>query len=335
MKVDCVIVLGPSGEFYPLVGEQTQKFSLPFLNTPLLNLSINYLSPHASKFLIFCLKKYEKDVCSLVTEYEVPIEIITTESYEGMSHILLTAKSKIASPFFVMCKGDIYGLEPLNPILESFMGVNADMYLSLNRNVEEGSLMCLDSSNYLKMYNSEDFPFIKNEKLILTTNFALKDFYIIKTSVLNVIPPNLYSFKSNIIPYLIRLNKRIKAIENMIFQIRNINDYLLQLELKNNLTDMKNTSSCNILDASCNIGECAVVEDSIIGENCLVGYKSIVKRSIIMDNSTVEPYCIIESCVIGNNGYIKSKSELKNCKVGGYYTFECPIKASFNIFGKE
>lgn len=336
MKVDCIIVLGPSGELHPLVSERAQKFSLPFLNIPLLNLSINYLTPHASRIFVFCLEKHESAVREMIKVCEVSIDVITTGSYEGMAHILSVARSRLQSSHFIMCKGDIYGLEPLRPLLESFVDLDADVYVSIDECLEDGSLMCLDSCNYLRMYGTEEFPFIKNERLNLTTRFSLKDFYIIKTTVLEELhsmPENFYSFKSNIIPHLIRLNKRIKVSENMILQIRSTKDYASQLDLKNSLAGPR-CRAYNLIDSSCTIKGGALVEDSIIGEECLVGQGCRIRRSILMNNVEVGPNSTIDSCIVSSGTIIRSCSEIKHCKVGEAYA-EHPTTPSFDVLSKE
>lgn len=338
MKVDCIIVLGPSGELYPLVSEKTQKFALPFLNIPLLNLSVNYLSPHASRIFVFCLEKHASAVRKIVVDPGVPVEVITTSSYEGMSHVLAIARTKLRSSHFIMCKGDIYGLEPLRPLLESFVGLDADMYVSISKELGEGSLMCLDSCNYLRMYRTEDFPFVRNERMVLTTKFTLKDFYIIKTAVLADLqdaPGNLYSFKGNIIPYLISLNKRIKASENMVLQIRNMDDYMSQLDFKNSLVEIPRSPPYNLIDSDCSIKGGALVEDSIIGEKCLVGQGCRIRRSILMSNVEIGPNSVVDSCIVSSDSIIRDSSEIKHCKVGEAYVFDHPVTASFNVFSKE
>lgn len=312
MKVNCAIILGPFHEPNNFLGIDSLKFTLPFLNTPLLNISINYLIPHASKIFILCLSNHSDIVRKHIISYKIPIEIITTDKFEGMSYIFSVLSSKLESQYFILCKGDIYGLEPLKPLLESFLSYNADMYLSLSKTQEEGDLLCLDSMNYLRMYNVDECPFIKNEKMFLTTNYYIKDFYIIKTSIIKNIPEIFKQFKKDIIPYFIKINKKIKSMEDNIFQIKSEKQYMLQLSFKNTMIDISNGSKYNMIDSNCNIGEDVCIEDSIIGENCLLGYKSIIKHSIIMDNCIIEPYSVIESCIIGRNSRIKSKSKLKD-----------------------
>lgn len=338
MKMDCIIVLGPPGELHPLVSEETQKFALPFLNTPLLNLSINYLSPHTSRILVFCLEKHAGAVREMVKECGVPIDVITTGSYEGMGHVLSVARQRLQSSHFIMCKGDIYGLEPLRPLLESFVSLDADMYASVDGGSGEGPLMCLDSCSYLRMYNTEEFPFVRNEKLVLTTRFSLKDFYIVKTAVLaelHDLPNSFYSFKSNIIPHFISLNKRIKVSENMVFQVRSMRDYMSQLDFKNSLAESLRPRTYNLIDSSCSIESSALVEDSILGEGCLVGQGCRIKRSILMSNVEIEPNSSIDSCIVSSGCTIRRCSEIRHCRVREAYVLEHPAAASFSVSRKK
>lgn len=335
MKLDCVIVLGPSGEFYPLINSVTQKFKLPFLNTPLLNLTINYLYPNASKIFIFCLKKYLKIVLELTKDYKIPIFIQTTDSYEGMSHILSVAKKLITTSHFILCKGDIYGLESLSEIIDGFINLDADVYAPLSRTSDDGSLICLDALNYLKMYDQEEIPFIKGEKIVLTTEFIFKDFFILKKSIIENLPENFYSFKSNVLQHFIKLKLKIKCMENKIFQIRNMNDYLTQLDFKNKLIGIGKTFSYNLIEESCIIEDKTTIEDSIIGADCIIGHGSIIKRSIIMNGVIIEAYSFIDSSIISSKSHIKGKSRLVNCKIGEEYIFNCPIEAEYDVFSHE
>lgn len=335
MKLDCVIVLGPSGEFYPLINSHTQKFKLPFLNTPLLNLSINYLSSNSSKIFIFCLSKHSKTVLKLTKNYEIPIFVQTTESYEGMSHILSVSKRLVTTSHFILCKGDVYGIEPLNEIIDGFISLKADVYASLCKAPEEGPLMCFDEYNYLKMYDTEEIPFIKGEKLILTTEYNFRDFYILKKSVIENLPNNFFSFKSNILQHFLGLKLNIKCMENRIFQISNINDYLTQLDFKNSLIDIERNLSYNLIDGTCNIYDNTIIEDSIIGPNCVIGHGSTIKRSIIMNDVVIEANSIIDTSIISSKCIIGNKCCLINCKLGEEYVINSGITAENDVFSYE
>lgn len=332
MKIESVIIIGPSGEFYPLTNENTQKFNLPFLNTPLLELTINYLKGISSRIFIFCLNKHVATISNITKCYKIPIIIKTTECYEGTSYILKEIRGLISSNIFILCKGDIYGLENIHNIIDTFKVSGVDIFASVQKRPEDGSLMCFDDDFILKMYDQEDIPLVRHTKLYLTSEYSLKDFFVIKKAVLDKIPENLYSFKSNVIQYLLKQNTIIKCVENRILQIKNINDYLKQLDFKNNLLELESSGCYNLLGTNCSIGEKSSIEDSIVGDNCIISYGSVIKRSIIMDNVVIEPYTTIEACVVSRKSIIKSKSILKNCKVGENYVFQYKTKAEYNTF---
>ncbi|ELA41388.1 uncharacterized protein VICG_01629 [Vittaforma corneae ATCC 50505] len=334
MKMDCVIILGPSGEFHPLVTEEFPKFTLPFMNTPLINLSLNYLVPFASKFFIVCLEKHVKTVNEIL-ECAVPIEFITTTSYEGMGFIINILKPRIKTSHFIMCKGDIYGLEPLKALLESFIKSNDDLYVSISKSSKESPIMCIDTMNYLKMYNSNEIPLLKNQKYLVTIEYYIKDFFIFKTSGLGTLDNSLYCFKNNVLPFLIQNKLRIRVGENMIVQIRSMEDYLSQLDFKNHLLGSLESYVYNLVDPECHLADNIEIEDSVIGANVIIGDGCVVKRSIIMDDAVIQNDCHIESCIVGRGCVIYYKSELRDCKVANKRDFKHTIKAFSNVFTNE
>lgn len=334
MRVDCVIILGQSSEFHPLVTEDSPKFLLPFMNVPLLKLTLNYLSPFAAKIFIVCLEKHARKV-QCIADSTLPIELFTTTSYEGMAFVLNAVKKKIRTNWFIMCKGDIYGLEPLNTLLESFIKSDDDIYTSVEKTTKNATVMCIDSRNYLKMYNSSDIPLLKNQVYTITKEYAMKDFFIIKTNCFDTLESSLYCFKNSIIPFLLQSKLKIRIGENMILQIRNISDYLTQLDLKNHLLGSSEPYTYNLIDPKCVLAENVKVEDSIIGANTQIGAGAIIKNSIIMDDVRISEECVIESCVLGNRCVIFKKSELKDCKVSNDRFFTHTIKATLTVFTKE
>lgn len=341
MKLDCVIILGPPGELHSLVTDDSPKFVLPFLNVPLINLTVNYLNPIASKIFIVCLEKYFKKVKHVIqnnkcTEYpHVSIELITTVSYEGMSYVLNTLSSRIKSPYFIMCKGDIYGSEPLTPILDSFLQSGDDIYVSIIENLtNEKKTMCVDSKRYLRTFNCDEVPFIRNARYKLTRKFDIKDFFIIKTRCIeNPIEDTLYCFKNNIIPYLLEKNVKIRVRKNKILQIKSMEDYVSQLDFKNMIK--ADGGIYNMFETDTVISDSAFVEDSVIGARTVIGRNSVIKRSIIMENVIIGEGCIIEHCIIGQGSIICDGSELKHCKTTSSCCFKHAVKASHNVFTKD
>jgi NDP-sugar pyrophosphorylase family protein len=176
MKMDCVIILGPSSELHPLVTEDCPKFMLPFMNIPLVNLSLNYLSSFSCRFFIVCLEKYV-DMLTEILVSSIPVEYITIPSYEGIGYVLNLVKPRVMTTYFIMCKGDLYGLEPLNTLLESFSTSDDDIYVSIMKSSTRSPLLCIDSMNYIKMYNDPVIPILKNQKYVATVDYAIKDFF--------------------------------------------------------------------------------------------------------------------------------------------------------------
>lgn len=334
MKLDCVVILGPSGEFHPFVTEDFPKFTLPFMNIPLLNLTLNYLCPFASKVFIVCLEKYVKKLGDFL-KYDVDIEIVTTPSYEGMGFILNMLKGRIKTPRFVLCKADLYGLEPLNTFLESCMHSDDDIYVSIIKTKKESPVMCIDSKNYLKMYNSSEIPTMKGQRYLLTKEYAIKDFFIIKSDCIFPIDRSLYCFKNNILPFLIQIKLKIRVGENMVMQIKDMDDYMVQFDVKNHLLGSSESYVYNLVDSECLVSDNVEIEDSIIGSNVVIGNGCVIKKSIVMDGTVIENDCNIESCIIGKECVIHGKSELKNCKVANRRIFKHSVKACSIVFAIE
>jgi len=334
MKIDCVVILGPSGEFHPFVTEDCPKFTLPFMNIPLINLTLNYFCPFASKVFIVCLEKYVKRLGEFL-RYDVPVEIVTTASYEGMGYILNMIRDRIRTSHFILCKSDLYGLEPLNALLESFIHSDDDIYVSITKKSKDSPVMCIDSTNYLRMYNSTEIPTLKGQRYLLTFEYAIKDFFIIKTNCFESLDSSLYCFKNNILPFLIQSKLKVRTGENMIMQIKDMDDYLTQLDIKNHLLGSSESYVYNLIDSECRISDNVDIVGSIVGSKVIIGNGTVVKNSIVMDGSVIQNDCNIESCIIGKGCIIYSKSELKNCKVANKRDFKHTVKASSIVFTIE
>lgn len=334
MKIDCVVILGPSGEFHPLVTEDAPKFTLPFMNIPLINLTLNYLSPFASKIFIACLEKHVKKVREHLN-HDVPVEFITTVSYEGMGHILNLVRRRIKTSHFVLCKGEVYGLEPLNSLIESFAKSDDDLYISIVKSDKDSPPMCIDSMNYLRMYNSYDIPLLKNQRCLMTIEYSIKDFYIVKTGSFDMLDGSLYCFKNNILPFLIQNKLKIRICENMVLQIKNMSDYISQLDLKNHLLGSSESYAYNLLDPECRLHSNVEVEDSIIGAKAIISDGSTIRRSIIMEDAIIEEDCLLDSCIVGRGSVIHFRSKLRDCKVADGHIFKHSVKASSIMFTNE
>lgn len=303
MKVDVVFILGPSDKFHPI---NAPKFTLPFLNVPLLNSSMNYLCPVASKIFIVCLEEHSLLASTMLKEYKIPIEVISTSSYEGMGYILNKLTKRITSDIFIMTKGDIYAQEPLIPLLEGFTLSNDDIYAIAERSNAQCPILCIDSQNKLVGTQEGKIPLIKNGKIKVTTELAMRDFYIIRTACLGQLDESLYRFKINVIPHLIKENKRIRIGEGQILQIKDFNDYVKQLDIKNTLLGCSDGTEYNLIDDTCEVEDGAHIENSIIGSNVKIGNNTILIRSIVMDFAEISNNRKYERCIVdSNNGIYK------------------------------
>lgn len=301
MKIDSVFIIGPSDQLHPL---SQPKFQLPFLNVPLLNLSLNYLAPVTSRIFIVCLKTQTETIAHMIKDCKIPFEIISTGSYEGMAYILNTLQSKIQTEYFILNKGDIYGQEPLKPMIEGFMLSNDDIYASLERSSSNDVVMSLDPLNRLVGFQENKIPFIKNSKMKVTTEFVLKDFYIIRKASFGYLDSNLFGFKNNVIPYLIENKVKIRVGENSIFQVNNFKKYARQIDFKNTLLGLMDGTEYNLIDNKCEINEDAHIENSIIGANVNIRGKTTIISSVIMPNAVLKENHKYERCVVDSESNI-------------------------------
>lgn len=318
-----IIVLGPCVELYPFVTGDTPKFALPFLNKSLLQHSIEYLGLFSKQIFIMCLEKYKGLVISHTNHYKYPIEIITTENFEGMSYIFNILKSKLKSPNVIFCKGDTYNMHPLKPLLENFVASEDDMHLSTDVTNKGNPVISYDQHGIIFSYNTDQIPFIRNKRLLVTTECLIKDFYIFKSSILNNLPDNMFGFKNNILPYLIMNSFQIRMIDCKNFQVRNLNDFISQLEFKDYI--ILDDADTNMMASCIDIQDAKSITDNIIGSKTSIGKGSSVRRSIIMDNVKIGENCIIDHCIIGNNVKIYSNSSLTTSKITHNYNLSEPI----------
>jgi NDP-sugar pyrophosphorylase family protein len=301
MKIDTVFIIGPSEQLHPLA---LPKFQLPFLNVPLLNLSVNYLTPISSKMFIVCLENQIDIISQMMKDCKVSFEIISTSSYEGMAYILNTLHNKITTEYFILNKGDIYGQEPLKPMIEGFILSNDDIYASVERTNINGLTMSLDPLNRLVGFNEDRIPFIKNFKMRVSTEFVFKDFFIIRKSSIGKLDQHLYGFKSNVIPHLIKNKVKIRVGENSIFQVKNFRNYVMQIDFKNTILGLMDGTEYNLVDSRCEISEEAHIENSIIGTNAIIEGRTTVSSSIIMKNSILKENQRYERCVVDSNNKV-------------------------------
>lgn len=333
MKVDILIVLSSDGEFHPFISENHPKFKLPFLNVELLDLTLNYLAPCSAHTFIVCHESQSNTVVKMVSKRRNSIEVIPLKSFEGMSSVLNMMRKRISTNYFIMCKGDIYGLEPLNPVLKAAVETGDDLYCSVYKASKAGVVMCFDTENRLLMYNSKEFPFPKNGPIHCSIEYKLRDFFLVKTGAVGNFSENLFRFKDNVIPALIKSNKIIRLFENPICQITSMSDYMAQINFGK--IHCHHDRGRNLIGPNCFIEDGTVIEDSVIGSSVIIGRNVIIKRCVIMSGAEIKPNCVIEDSVIGHHAIIHEKSYLKGCRVCYNYHILTPVTAEGSIFEKQ
>jgi NDP-sugar pyrophosphorylase family protein len=332
-QFDSIIFLGPSVDFYPLVTSKNPKFSLPFLNKPLLNHCLDFVGPYSTKIFILCLEEHRDLVRHLTKNYILAIEIISSHGYEGMAYNLNIIKNRIKSENLIICKADSYNIASLKSMLEAFVITGDDLHVSFDRSIDNNPVITVGSDGYLYSYNTDDLPYVKNQKLTVSSEYILKDFYLLKSSMIMSIPAGIFGFKNHLIPYMLQTQKRVRLIENSIFQIRTINDYILQLDLKNR--QILSGSISSLLGKNVKIGFGSEIQDSIIGNNCTIGSGVYIKRSIIMKNATIGDNCVIEHSIVGFNSTIFFGSSIITSKITHNYKLTAPIDITSQNFHLE
>ena len=338
--VDTIVLLGPSSALYPLVTDRVPKFELPFVNTTLLNHTINYVHPYSSQIFIFCLEQYRNNVHAIIKDYTFPIEVITTVAYEGMGHCLSLLRNRLRLDTLIVCRGDMYYVDSLGPMLENFLTssdfVHASIYReSRNSGHSSAQRMFIDSTDHLVHFSDSEVPFLRGEKMFASAEYAFKNFFICRSDILRIISENtenLYSFKKNVIPALLQRGKEIRIVKNDNFVVSSLRDYSKQLRFKNSFVESKKYSLC--FDNS-SVEDSTDLIDSIVGCCCLIRKGCCIKKCIIMDNTVIMDGCILENCIIGFGVTIIEGSRLVNCRVGHFCTFDRPVFAeNSNLNGR-
>lgn len=324
MKVDIIIILGPTTGFNPIASDEHPKFELPFLNIPLLTHSLNSIRPIAGRVFMMCADFHEKQVLALLRNTNLIIELILMNGYEGFYSCIQKVKNSLSSNVFFMCKGDTFFVEPLDQLLNTFERSNDDMHLFV-RKAAKGPPITIDSKGYLKSFESNKIPFIINDRLKVTLEYSTQGFYMCRKAILDDIDSNCYKFKAECIPKFIENGKAIRMIETCNLQVKTIEDYMKQIEFRANWA-----LSYVIINPFSQIDK--ITKDSVCDSSCIFGENTRITKSVILKNSKIGNKCIIEGCVLGAFVYVCDGCKLFNCKVAPGYIFNKPITAKCTDF---
>lgn len=331
-KVDSVIALGPSLGFYPMTPENNPKFMLSFLNENILQHTIRYLEPHSTKIFIFCIEEYKNMVARLIKGFTSEIEIVPTDGYDGMGFVLNMVRTRIKSNAFILCKADMYCTEPLGRMIASFEASGDDVHGSFYKAENSETVMLIGEDGQLYRYNAEKIPRFIKARMLLTSEFRLKNFYIIKTELIDKISVGAFGFKRNIIHLLLKKKKRFRIFQDRNFLIFDIKAFSSQLDLKNTLLEDRPDT---MFGHGFKSAEAVVVADSIVGDECTVDRNCRIAKCILMNNIVVEAGCTLEGCIVGQNNVIPEGSRLVNCQIANDYVFESAATAENEKFSYE
>lgn len=315
MKVDSIIAIGPSMNFYPLTPPSHPKFMLSFMNENLLQHTVRYLAPFSNKIFIFCIDEYKGMVEELIKDFTSPIEIVATEGYDGLGFVLCMVRGKTTAPAVILCKADMYFVNSLEHMLDKFEELEDDMHGYIYKTGETVPIMVLDEFGRLYVYDRERIPY-GSIKVLLTNEYRLKNFYIIKTALLDRLTVMDFGFKRCALQKLMKNMAKFRVFRDDNFLVRNIDDYEKQLILK--AAFIEGSPDC-LLGKGVEIAKGSEVHDSILGDNCRIGERCRLTRCIFMGGVTVGPGCILIDCIIGGNSTVGSGSSLINTKVANDY----------------
>lgn len=309
--VETIIMLGPAPELYPIVTEKFPKFELSFLDTTLLNHTINYVQEFSSKIHILCLEQYLLNVNHIISQYKVPINIIPLNAYEGVGFCLNSLKNSIEADVFIFCKADMFFQDSLKPMLENFLisddAVHASMY-QYPKNPRGNPTIFMDGSSYLIPFNGKDIPVPKYGTITASVEYAFKNFFLCrKRNIFDIINQkivykhdnikcDIFGYKNDLIPLLLQNNMKIKIMQDDNFVVSTIKDVRTQLKFKDCL--VCDDRSTLYLDGAKVDGQ-PLSSDSIIGYSVLIKKKCHIKKSIIMNDTTIESGTYIDNSIIG------------------------------------
>lgn len=332
MKFDSIVLVGPAYNLYPLVNEKFATAELPFLSIPLLIHTINYIGPFSAQIFVFCLESHKNDIYNLIKDFDYPIEVLARNSYEGFGYCMQIIRDIISKENLLFCRSDMYFIENFDFLINYYQHNEIDVLGSIYNELNDNHMMCITEDGILKAYNSDEIPFLENEELVVTKEYKMKNFFICKSALLKMVPNDAFSFKKNVIPFLIKNGRVIKLITTRDLMVNSVLSYRKQLEYKNKALGSETQNICCV---NALIGENNNVEGSIIGNESTIGIMCRIKNSIIMDGVWIGERCVIHNCVIGKNCKIQKGSKLINCNVGPYFEFEKPIEAENKDFSNE
>ncbi|KAI5168401.1 hypothetical protein PAEPH01_0098 [Pancytospora epiphaga] len=315
MKVDSVIAIGPSQNFYPLTSQNNPLFMLSFMNENLLQHTLRHLAPFSNKIFIFCIEEYKEMVGKLVKGFSTPIEIISTEGYDGLGFVLCVVRSKTTASTLLLCKADMYFPASIDYLVENFEKLGDDIHGYIYKTGNTEPVMVLDGDGRLYVYDSERMPH-GHIKVLITNEYKLKNLYIIRTKLLVRLTVLDFGFKRSILKKLMKNKSKFRVFRDDNFSVSNLKDFESQLLLK---TAFLESSPDCLFGENVEILEENEIQDCIVGDGCKIDRNSKLTRCILMEGVVIEQGCTLTDSVIGANSIIGRGSVIIKSRVSNNY----------------
>lgn len=336
MKLDCFILIDASSDdLHPIVSGGFSRVELPFLNRPLLNRTIDYASPYAGQFFIFCPPALLSRVHSLIREYDCPIELVPSEASSGsMSSCFEYIRKRMVREGFIFCHADLFYYGEFDPIIEYFTESSSDLLGFFYTSTDHSEMTCISKEGDLLAYNTDVVPSIPNNaSIVMSVELKLMNFFICRASILELVPEDPIDFKTGVIPLLIENRRRVKVISMSHLPVTCMRNYRKQLEIGKSLFDSK---LAMLIDKDSSIEQGSDISDTVIGSGSVIEEHCKINQCIIMRNVVIGRGCALYNCIIGEGAVIPENTKMVNCIVAPFYVLKEPgSKANCNFSAEQ
>jgi len=251
---------------------------------------------------------------------------------------LKSIKHRIKTKVTLILRGDILILRGgFRNALSRFINSGDGMHVILRNAKNDGRIMCIDDDDRIHGYSSGCIGTEYSMRMIVSTNYDMIDFQLLKTRLLNELDhgefsshdashngscrnhhrsdPNSdgsdkFSIKKDLIPHLIQNNVIVRAIDLDVIQLRTLEDYFRQIEINGS------RNKVSVIERNTEISKKSEIKNSIIGRGVKIKSGCLIENCIIMSNSTVEDGCILQSVIVGKNTRIKEGCLIENQILG-------------------
>lgn len=356
------ILIGPGTNLFPIVNSSLKATNLPILNIELLLINIQFLEPVSSKIYIVILKEDVDNIRHVVKNITTPLEIIGIDFYDGTVTQLHKLQQKINSENIIVTKGNLVTNIDIKTIANEYLD-NNDLFMTILTNNQENTVCGIKGNELIHYSDFDDLNISKDilikNRFVMTLEKHPLQFYMFKKDILKYITSDMFSFRSNFLPAIVKTLCNINPVKifdpmnTYIYQIRDVESYIFTIKKLKSIKHNENGDAIcsydkinlckqyikkkNIKDTKNILGTSLFIDsgfiiDSVIGNNVTINEGSYVVSSILMNNIIIGKNCHIEECLIGNNVTIPDNTTLIKCNVSPAYIFSTNVNAKNNIF---